>query len=311
MRYYIKPDEDGRNQLARRIDFYGTLIAAMLLTVVFIQGAVGSPLRTLLYALPLWVLEIIAAYVIKARKERIYALHSRIWLAGKESLAKIQSMTKPAQFTELVRQIMCGLPYCRDVHAVQAGEPERRDISLRAVCNGIPVVINADLPGGDMKETGPEQVMLFIEEMEKSKLCTGILISAGEFSEEARRVALEAGKGYAIRLVNVVKLVELARQAGHDIFSVVGSRPERVKAASGHINRKRIIIGALSGRRKSISYLTAAVIMASLYLAFNMGPYNSMYLASALFNLALALYCLRAAGEKELLASPETIGPKN
>ncbi|KJS16214.1 MAG: hypothetical protein VR69_09995 [Peptococcaceae bacterium BRH_c4b] len=311
MRYYIKPADDGRNRLARRIDFYGTLMVTMLLTLLFIQGAVGNPVKALIYALPLWAVEVIIANVIKTRKKNIYILHRRIWLAGKEALAKIQGMTSPDQFTELVRQIMCGLPYCSDVHAVRAEDLERRDISLRAVCNGIPVVINTDLPGGDSKETGPEQVLSFIGEIERSGLRSGIMISTGEFSEEAGSVALETGKGYAIRLVNVVKLVELARQAGHEIFSVEGSKPEQMKVAPGHLNRKRMFREALSGRKKGISYLTASVIMAALYLAFNMGSYNTMYLAFALFNLALALYCLWTAGEKELLDQLETIGSRN
>lgn len=308
MRYYIKPADDGRNRLARRIDFYGTLLVTMLLTLLFIQGIAGNPARALIYTLPLWAVEVIVAAKIKTRKKTLYALHRKIWLAGKEALASIQGIKKPEEFTGLVSQILCGLPYCRDVHAVQGDESGLPGISLRAVCNGVPVLINTDLPGGDSKETGPEQVMSFLGEMNKSGLGSGIMISAGEFSEEARRVALEAGKGCTIRLVNVVKLVELARQAGHDIFSVDGNKPAQPQVAPGRLYRERVYREALRGRKKSLGYFTASAVMAALYIAFNMGSYNPMYMAFALFNLALGLYCLRAAGDRELLAPLETIG---
>lgn len=312
MRYYVKPAEDNRNHLARWIDFYGMLLVAVMLTFMVMYAAMEQPLRALLYSLPFWALEIAALLNIKAKKRNSYILHKKIWMAGRDALASIQGIKTRDDFSILVSQIFNKLFFCKDVHVAKRNDGENSGVSLRAVCNGVSVVISCDVPEGDKKETGPERVAEFVEEMKTAGLNGGVLVSSGDFSEEAKAVAADAGRIYIIRLVNSVKLVELARQAGHEIFSLEDVDQLKISDHAGYNNSRRMLKAAVGNRKRGFGYLSTSLILFAMYLTLNIpGSFNAFYLAFAFINMGLYLYCVRTAGERELLAPLESMRPRN
>lgn len=311
LRYYVKPLNDSRNRMARWIDFYGTLMLAMLATFLIMYSAFGEPQRAVVTSLPLFAMEIYLAFRIKAQRKNAYLLHKKIWQAGTSALEKIQCMESREDFAKLVGDIFKGLPYFTDVHIVRDQNDGAENIPLRAVCNGVPVAVGCEVGNNKENEIGTEQVSLFIKAMERAKLNSGVLVAGGTFSEEARQVALQASKRFTIRLIDAIKLVELARQTGHGIFPAEGINQIEPDKHTRY-TRQKVLASAVIGRARGKGYLTASVIMFAIYLLFKpINPFSSFYLVFAGLNLALALYCLWTAREQELLAPLETIRPRN
>lgn len=312
LRYYMKPADDNRNRLARWIDFYGTLLLTIIVTFLIMYSAFDEPRLAALFSIPLIAGEILLAFRIKVRRKNDRLLHKKIWQAGASALNKIQGIDSREEFSELVGEVLGKLEYFSDVHTVQNQSPENNNIPLRAVCNGVPVAVGCEIARNEKNEIEAEQVALYVQGMEKIGLNSGILVAGGTFSEEARQVALRASKKYTIRLIDAIKLVELARQAGHEIFPAEGiSYGQSEKHTTRHMRRK-LLASAVSGRKRGKGYLTASGVMFAMYLLFKaINPYSAMYLAFAGLNLALALYCMWTAREKELLAPLETIRPRS
>lgn len=301
LRYYLRPFQDDRNNLARNIDFYGPLAVILIVTLAAAAGYAGISFRALALALPLMALEVYAAFRIRREFRNKAAVHSRLWKAGRLCQERIKNIGGPGKLEDLVIEILEKIDGFSDVHAVREPDKERivsGGMSVRALYRGVPLAVSCITPDAEGGLIPAERVLEFKEEMKRLEISQGVLVAAGSYTGEARRAALEGG-GKVI-LVDLYRLVELARQTGHGIFPAV---PGEAQAGRGKISagRKKLFRIALSREKARGYFLSAGVLLAVHYLTGPEEAFRPVYLAFGLVNLALSMYCLLSNREGDLL----------
>jgi hypothetical protein len=304
LRYYIKPVQDGRNTLARQVDFYGLLLAVLIVTYGLLLSYTGSHIRALFLALPLLAAETLLAFRLRRMLKDSAALHNRFWRVGRQCQERIKSTGSLKDLEKLVVEILGKLAGFTDVHTVkersEAGGPADSGIAARALYGGLPVAVSCVMPeGGGDNAVPAETVIKFADEIKNLGIKRGIMVAAATFSSEARRAALE-GKN-KVTLVDLYRLVELARLTGHPVFPAPAGEAESGRAASS-FKYKKLIRYAL-GKEKTRGYLLSAGLIFVLYFkARAEGAFGSYYLALGMLNLALSIYCLVSNREGDLLS---------
>jgi len=174
-------------------------------------------------------------------------------------------------------------------------------MGLRALRQGTPLVVGSIMPGEDEEKVTAEKVSIFTGELRRLNMEEGILVAAGAFSNEARRAAREGGK--RVTLVDLYRLVELTRVAGHSIFPAQPWLESAGQAGKRQILYRKLLRNAFL-REKARSYLISAAIMIALYCTVvSPGLPGAVYLFFGLANLALALYCIFSNRETDLLGA--------
>jgi len=299
LRYYIKPSGSPRNALARNIDFYGLLFIALLATFASLTAHTGNAARGLLLSVPLMVLEIFFALRIKRLLENAELDHNRLWVAGRQCQERIKSIETSGGLNMLVVEILERIPGFSDVHVVK-NQPEDnhsqpKSTSIRALYRGTPVAVGGMAEGGD--SISADKVLQFQQEVKKLDMPAGIMVSAGTFSGEARRAALEGKRN--ITLVDLYRLVDLARMSGHSIFPALLGEINSNGGKSAH-GYKKLFRNAL-GREKARSYfLSAGLMMAMYFTSLSLDFWGAAYLLFGIFNLALSIYCVVSNRERDL-----------
>ncbi|KJR98901.1 MAG: hypothetical protein VR68_09990 [Peptococcaceae bacterium BRH_c4a] len=299
LRYYIKPSRSHRNALARNIDFYGLLFIALLVTFAFLTAHTGSAARGLLLSVPLMVLEIFFAFRIRRVLENVQLDHHRIWVAGLQCQERIKKIETADGLNILLVEILEKMPGFSDVHIVKdRPEDDHRQsgsTAIRALYRGIPVAVASLVEEGD--NISADKVLQFQQEIKKLDMPAGIMMAAGIFSGEARRAALEGKK--KIALVDLYRLVDLARISNHSIFPALLGE---MKANGGKVSHgyKKLFRNAL-GREKARSYFLSAGLMMTMYFTSLWQDFwGAAYLLFGILNLALALYCIISNRERDL-----------
>jgi len=303
LRYCVKPVRDDRNSLARTIDFYGPLAAVLLVTGAVAAGYGGFRPGTLAVALPLMALEVLIAFRLRKWFQSNASLHYRLWTAGRQCQENIKK-TGPAGLEKLMVEILEKIDGFTEVKTTgghgKKGKHPGGGISVRALLHGEPVAVACVPPDLDKGLVSPESVIKFREEMKNSGFSAGILAAAGFFTGEARRAALEERKNIRIALLDLYRLVELARETGHRVFpSLPGEQREGGKKNAGAY---RGLFRKALAREKSRGYLYAAGIMlAMICITGSGGGIGTGYVLFGVVNLALSLYCLLSNRESDLL----------
>lgn len=299
IRYYIKPAVDGRNVLARNIDFYGPLVVLLLATYALVAIYSGSYLLALVLGLPVMAGEIFIALRLRRMFQNNTITHNKLWMAGRKCQEDIGKITDIDEFSKLVIEILGKVPGLTDVHIVKdrgiTGYHIGIDIAARAIRQGIPIAIGCLIPGFDKSELKAKMIFHFKEELKSLNIREGILVAAGNFSVEAKRAALE-GKNKII-LVDQYKLVELARLTGHPVFPAAGD-------PANDSDKKDLLYSSLIryafAREKAKGYFFAGGIMLLLYYIASVADFfNTGYLLFGIFNLGLSIYCLLSNREKD------------
>lgn len=299
IRYYIKPAVDGRNALARNIDFYGPLALLLLATYALVAGYTGSYLLALILGIPVMAGEIFIALRLRKVFQNNTIMHNRLWTAGRKCQEDIGRITDIEEFSKLVIEILGKVPGLTDVHTVKdrgkKGQQLGIDIAARALCQGVPIAIgclNADSDNSKLNAAG---IFQFKDEMKNLNIREGILVAADNFSVEARRAAQE-GKNKIV-LVDQYKLVELARLTGHPVFPTASDPDSGMEKKSPLY--KSLIRHAFV-REKAKGYFFAGGIMLLLYYIAQVADFfNTGYLLFGVLNLGLSLYCLLSNREKD------------
>lgn len=301
LRYYLRPLRDDRNTLARAVDFYGPLLVLILITWAAAAVYSDNSFRTFVIAVPLTAAEVLAAFRLRRMLRENAAVHDRLWRAGRQCQERIKNIGGTEKLEKLVAEILEKVEGFSDVHTIKdpAESPNIQGggISVRALYLGVPVAVGC-LADGVEEPVAAEKVLKFKEETSSLGHRTGILVAAGVFSGEARRAAREGKK--RIALVDLFKLVELARETGHDIFPAAPG--DRAPAASSReVMLHRLFRIALSREKARAYFFSAGVMLGMYYLAGAAGTYTAVYMAFAAVNMALSIYCLLSNRESDLL----------
>lgn len=301
-RYYVKPAQSV-NPMASNIDFYGLLLAASFVVFTVSTWYTGSPSRGLFVTAPLMTPVVYLAFRIRRALENEARLHNRLWRAGRICQEKIKNIGID-NLNTLVMEILEKIPGYSDVHLIKDRPGEKGDISMcmsvRALREGEPVVVGCVIPDDCDTPVTTEKISYLLEEMKKLDIKGGILVAAGTFSGEARRAALELKK--IVTLVDLYRIVDLARKTGHEIFpsGISDGKPEK---EIGSFRYKKLFRYALE-REKAKNYLfSAGLLLAMYYAAVEAGIFSFTYLIFAMVNIALSLYCIMVNREKDLLGS--------
>lgn len=303
-RYCFKPAGDDRNALARSIDFYGPLAAVLLVTGALAAGCGGVRFSTLAAALPVMALEVFTAFRLRKWFQFNASLHYRLWTASRQCQENIKKLGSVRKLEKLMVEILEKIDGFTEVKpSGGTGKKEKHPgggIAVRALLHGEPVAVGCLLPDSDKGLISSESVLKFREEMTGSGVRAGILAAAGFFTGEARRAALEDRKNRRIALLDLYRLVELARETGHRVFpSLPGEQPAGGEKSAG--DYRELFRKALS-REKSKSYLFAAgIILAMCCMTMSTGGISPGYVIFGAVNLALSLYCLLSNRESDLL----------
>lgn len=304
IKYYVRPVRNGRNTLAKNIDFYVFMAAALVITFFIMAEYTKNPSRALLYTIPVMVPGYFLALVIKKALDSEDIAHKKLWRAGLLCQERIRELGSEEKLAGLMVEILEKLPGFSDVHLLRENEGKKEpDISmdLRALRRGSPVLAGCIMPGEGEDQTAADKVSVFVREMERLNMKEGILVAAGKFSDEARRAAREGKK--RIALVDLYRLVDLARLTGHDIFPTVlpdsGGRNGKSKTMY-----RRLFRNAFTREKARGYFLSAAVMTVLYYTVMPPGLSGVMYLLFGVLNLSLALYCIASNRETDLLGTP-------
>lgn len=302
LRYYLRPLRDDRNTLARAVDFYGPLLVLILITWAAAAVYSDNSYRTFVIAVPLTAAEVLAAFRLRRKLRENAAVHDSMWRAGRQCQERIKNIGGIEQLEKLVAEILEKVEGFSDVHTIKdsAESPNIQGggISVRALYLGVPVAVGCLAGDGVEEPVAAERVLKFKEETISLGHRAGILVAAGVFSGEARRAAREGRK--RIALVDLFKLVELARETGHDIFPAAPG--DRAPAAAGRAVMLHKLVRIALSREKARSYFfSAGVMLGMYYLAGASGTNTAVYMAFAAVNMALSIYCLLSNRESDLL----------
>ncbi|MCL6610645.1 MAG: restriction endonuclease [Peptococcaceae bacterium] len=309
LRYYIKPVKDGRNALARSIDFYGPLAAVLLATWVLAGIYAGGLLKALAVSLPLMAVEVYAAFRIRKIFRENAAVHARLWRAGRQCQERIRNIGSARELEKLVVEILEKIDGFTDVHLAGTGGRKEKSrggsVAARALLNGVPVAVGCLPPAPDGGQVTADRVLKFREEVKSLDYRVGILVSTGFFSGEARRAALEDRKRVRLILLDLYGLVELARESGHRIFPDAG--PGRITAGEAGAGICRRLFRKALAREKARGYFYAACMIAVMYMMTRpTGVFGPGYIFFGAVNLVLSMYCLVSNNENDLLARAKT-----
>ncbi|MFZ5652465.1 MAG: restriction endonuclease [Bacillota bacterium] len=303
MRYYISPARS-ESALAKNIDFYGLLLAASIVVFTIFAHFAGSLSKGLLMTVPLMMPAAYMALKIRKAMEKEAAVHDRTWRAGRICRERIRSISDVEGLNTLVAEILEKIPGYSGVHVLNDSPGKEGDnsvsMAVRALHEGGPVVVGCVIPGDGDSPVPSEKIACILEEIKSSDIKGGILVTSGTFSGEARRAALELKK--SVTLADLYRIVDLARETGHEIFPAVcyNGNAEKDKSTLRH---KKLIRFALE-REKAKSYLySAGLLLAIYYTAGEAGTFSAGYPAFAVINLLLAMYCIIGNREKDLLGT--------
>lgn len=302
LRYYIKPSASHRNSLARNIDFYGLMLVLLLAAFATLTAHTGSAFRGLLLSVPLMTAGLFIAFKIRNILEKAEIDHQRLWMAGRQCQERIKSIAASGGMNMLVVEILEKMPGFSDVHIIK-DRPDENNTSgtaVRALYRGSPVaVVSID---GEGDSISVEKVLQFKQEIKKLDIPAGIMVAPGTFSGQVRRAALEGKKN--ITLVDLYRLVDLARISGHSIFPLL---PE-VKSNESMISQsyRKLFRSALERAKAKSYFLSAGLMIAMYFTSLSLDYWGSAYLLFGVINLGLAIYCIVSNRERDLFPVGKT-----
>ena len=305
IKYYVRPVRNGRNDLAKSIDFFVFMAAALVITFLIMAEYTKSPERALLYTIPVIIPGYFLALGIKKSLERERLAHQKLWLAGRLCQERIRAMGSAEKLAVLLAEILEKLPGFSDVHLLRENTDnidQNISMNLRALRRGTPVLVGCLMPGKGEDQTAADEVLIFAKEIKRLNMREGILVAAGKFSAEARRAAREGKKNIA--LVDLYRLVELSRLTGHDIFPTGLLPDSEGPAGKRRVMYLRLFRNAFAKEKARGYFISAGVITALYCTVVSPGLPGVMYLFFGVVNLFLALYCIAFNRETDLLDTP-------
>lgn len=311
LRFYLKPKEDPRSELGRRLDILMGLLASWLVAFFLLVNLTGSPLNALAFSLPLIGAEGLLLKKVLLARQRRQQTQLQLYQAGKRFSENILSMDPKNQFPLYVRDILTSLTGFQLKVRVEKNEPgcASQGFDLEGTFRGIPLGVLCLHQAG--AEVTPEKVREFAGALHLAGYSNGLLITTGEFATGVRRVVSEAAsKGIKIKAISRYGLTELARQAGLTVFKDTGTVPGIVTRSDS----KKIIMvlaalrdSAFSSSKKAKGYFWYGLLLLAGYaLLKGTSALSLIYLFFAVLNFLLgagSLYFGRSVEELDPLES--------
>ena len=309
-RYYLKPKEDTRSALGRRLDMVVGLLVGGLVAFFLLVNITGQPANAAALSLLLLIVEALLLKKVLHVKERRRRLQKQLYLAGKKFSEDIVSMEPKSQFPLYVCDILTRLPGFQLRVKAEKGEPagDNRGFDLEGTYKEVPLGVWCLHQVGI--EVTPADVRAFAGALHLAGYNNGLLVTTGDFAPGVRRVVDEAvRKGIRIKAVTRYGLAELARQAGCGVFQSTEAVPEVVPRT---IPKKKplMMLAALqdsvfSSRKKAKSYfIYGLLLLAGYFLLKGTSALSLVYLFFAVLNLLLgagSLYYGRSVEELDPL----------
>lgn len=308
-RFYLKPKEDTRSALGKRLDILVGLLVSWLVVFFLLINITGQPAKAAALSLLLLVLEALLLKKVLRLKEHRRQIQKQLYLAGNKFSEDILNMEPKKQFPLYVCDILTRLPGFLIRPIVEKGEPAENNqgFDLEGTYKGVPLGVLCLHQVG--AEVTPAEVRAFAGALHLAGYKKGILVTTGEFAPGVRRVVGEAArKGIQIKAVTRYGLAEMARQAGLSVFqsmeTVPGVAPRSVT------KRPLMELAALRdsvfcSRKKAKSYFIYGLLLfAGYFLLKGTSSLSLVYLFFAVLNLLLgagSLYFGRSVEELDPL----------
>ena len=296
LRYYLEHRDKGTS-LARWLDYGILLLVVWLFAFLLLEQVAGSPVRALAISV---AVPAVGIYVITRRNRRQAELKHNIRViqaVGKKCLAELENM--PARhFTDLVRELLSSRGIILEA---PASKSDSNDFLGRH--NDTPVTVRC-LPNRAGTKVSAREVSEFVGTLASLEYKRGVIVAAGEFDPETSAIKARVAHTFQLEFIDLTGLADLARQVRHPVFPdhAVGEtllQESRKKAQLFSTARLRQLL--FGTRAKAKTYMFTSVVLMSFYLLQNELVFAPLYFYLALFNLILALACLKyaPAGEKK------------
>lgn len=288
-RFYLQPQEDTRNKLARWVDHYGVLLLVMAVTYIIVLN-IARPGTALILSLPLLIIEFGLARKVNKIKQTAYLNHKKIWRAANLCREELSSLESSAELFNVVKGLLLklekfkGTRFRKIPFAMDQGALLYRFTSM-----GAPVALGVMALPGDNKTLQWNQVQHFINNIKGLGYKNTIFITNGKFSDDVRRLAAGKSRSINLRLLDIIELVDLSRMTKYGYFSQdednhKGLSPAGVGQTPGSFLRATVS----GGRKKSYRYLGAALIIAAMYFVTGVqGAAALLYYLLGVVNLIL------------------------
>ncbi|MDD4239171.1 MAG: restriction endonuclease [Desulfotomaculaceae bacterium] len=308
-RFYLKPKEDTRSVLGKRLDILVGLLVSWLVVFFLLVNMTGQPANAAALSLLLLVIEALLLKRVLHLKEGRRQVQQQLYLAGKKFSEDIFNMEPKKQFPLYVCDILTSLPGFQ--LRAKAGKDDSagnyQGFDLEGSYKGVPLGVCCLHQVG--VEVTPAEVRAFAGALHLAGYNSGLLVTTGDFAPGVRRVVGEATrKGIKLKVVTRYGLAELARQAGCSVFQGTGAVPGVV--ARTVTKKPLMVLAALqdavfSSRKKAKSYfIYGLLLLAGYFLLKGTSALSLVYLFFAVLNLLLgagSLYFGRSVEELDPL----------
>ena len=311
LRYFLKPKEDSRTSLGKRIDVLVGIFLIWLASFLLLSILTNRPAASLAISLPLLVIEVLVWQRYRALREKRRRLEQRLYHAGQKFLAEISKMDPQREFCPYLRDLLSALVFA-DVRL--SGWQGSQGVDLEGVYQGSRVAVRCVLQEGD-KKVLPDEIREFTRALQQGGYQHGLYITNGEFETGVISAVREAErKGVQVKPVNKYRLMELARLAGAGVFQEDGlAGGARSLAVSG---KRAAILTALrdsafGSRKRAKSYFLYGLLLFAGYLLLkNSTALSLLYLFFALLNFGCGAYSLFFGRQLEEIDPLEGLGQR-
>lgn len=308
LRYHIKPKEDGRNLIARWLDFYGILLVMWVVSLFFF-ATLWSQKVALAASLALSAGTGLLAARLQRKRHQREMHYCKLRALGEQYKQRIKQFNTGEELASFLLPILQNLPQFEQVRPKGKKKKKTADqptAVIQAVYRGLPVIVKF-LPAGQ-SPVGVTPVHNLVEMMEKQGYRHAMMVTPGEFAPETIRLVASLRKRYRIALVAERELLFLVAQAQQEKQPYDQSISVKTAPLQSLHTVKRLALDPRKGR----SYLTAGalLIVSHFFLGVN-HPAAKLYLALAAVNLILAILCLILKRREETPLELNELQPQN
>jgi len=279
LRYYIENPEDGRNIIARWLDFLGVIFLTWALSFLLLEQVTRTQ-RTFLWSAVALVVGLIIIDVVKRKQLRKKILNTRRKLAKESYLEEINHM-EDNDFVDFATGLL-----------------QKYGLEL----SGEPLHADHEMLDGTF-EKGPVWIKLLFEnsatafnDLEKilgkaadSNYTAGIIVVKDQASNDLLRTIETYRNSIHIEIVDKTRLAKMAAHIDHPASSSLPEHFSELKQHQEKAKRRSLRREIIGTRQKTRGYGLSALLLFILFAFLESSALISItYLVFAMINTALA-----------------------
>jgi len=281
--YYVRnPSRDDRTRLARVIDVLLSLLLVWLLAALAVQTAPVTPVLSGILTVPALALGTLLVLWYHRHKNKSHRQHRDIWYSARKCRQKLKEMESPGDFALLVKELMQGTLPVTGLKVLPPGDDSA--ISLTGYIRNRRVGVMCINSGIDDHKTTTAEIRKFFAEVKQAGFHTGIVVTTGSFSDDARRFASRVRGQVQIHLLDGHTVLRMARKANHPVFPDEKWHEEQESRISGLEMALSIKENIMFSRRKAWSFILLGIIF-TVISALQTGITGTVYLVAGVINL--------------------------